>query len=51
VRLLVEDGQGHLWPPSRNPHRCLKAAKAAKAANETVTVLTLLMDLAPVLGL
>src|SRR5687768_10311694 len=44
----VEGGQVRAWPPSRNPRRCLKAAKMA---NVFVTLLTLLMNSAPALGL
>jgi hypothetical protein len=41
----LEGGQVGGWPPSRNPHRCWKAAKAAKAANVVVTVMTELTHL------
>jgi hypothetical protein len=39
----VESGQERVWPPFGNPRRCLKAAKAAKTANVSVTVVTELM--------
>jgi hypothetical protein len=41
----VEDGQVTGWPPSRKPHRCLKAATAAKTASVLVTFVTELTDL------
>ena len=36
----LEEGQVRVWPPSRNPHRCLKGAKAAKTANVLMPLLT-----------
>jgi hypothetical protein len=36
----LEEGQARVWPSSRNPHRCLKAAKRAKTANAFGAFLT-----------